>query len=118
MQRTGNIHNNLYEKGTQQKLNKNRKINVGDEETKEEKPLLNKLWTFQPKISKMSMKIIANGKIEDRLLQDARKRISAKMAREEAKKLEILKVCQIQNMEQKLKIMHIKDLWMSMMRYY
>ena len=85
MQRTENIHNNLYEMGTQQKFNKNRKINADSEERKGEKSLLNKFWTFQPKISKMSKKIIANGKIEDRLLQDARKRISEKMAREEAK---------------------------------
>ena len=47
----------------------------------------------------MSKKIITNDKVEDKLLQDARKRISTKMASKEAI-LEILKVCQIQNMEQ------------------
>ena len=57
MQRTGNIHNNLYEKGTQQKLNKNRKINVDDEEKKKKSHCLTNYEHFSQKSVKCQWKL-------------------------------------------------------------
>ena len=88
----------MYEKGTQQKLNKNRKINTDIEKRKGEKLSLSKYWNSCQKLVKCKRKIIANSKVEDRYLQDTRKRISVKR-QERKQRLVILKVCQIQNME-------------------
>ena len=83
MQRKGSIHYKLYWKGTQ-KLHKRRGVKV-EVEAPEERPVQNSSWTFQPQINRKSKKVNAVGKVEDRLIQDAKKRITAKAAREEAK---------------------------------
>lgn len=83
--RAGNIHYNLYEKGTKQM-----KLKKGLNSTNQSQNDLNMdpdsyECTFQPKINKKSKQITAEGKVEDRLTTDARKRLGAKLLREEAK---------------------------------
>lgn len=83
--RAGNIHYNLYEKGA-----KKMKLKQGLNQANESQPDFNndpdnQECTFQPKINKNSKRLITEGKVEDRLTTDARKRLGAKLLREEAK---------------------------------
>lgn len=69
MRRKGSVHHTLY-KNAAQKLNKKRNERL--DEVYNHKTAQNSYCTFQPQINKRSQKVSAVGKVEDRLVQDAK----------------------------------------------
>ena len=75
----GSVHNRLYDHGKKHQ-SRERVANMPKEDC-----------TFQPALNKNTKNFVRIGKIEDRLMQDAKKRTSAKACRATIHKLGIRK---------------------------